>query len=108
MMLLTPDFEACATALVLQRDGMIASTRAILRLDAAMWAGGEVPREDVVRATWRAARDVSAARLRTDDVAFDQARHQLDRALAAYWARRARTTPLQQSPLQVIDPGDRA
>ena len=82
-------FATCATALALHTGGMTLCGSAIVRLDGAMRAMGRVAPDDPLREAWLAAQGVVGARLRADDVAFEDSRHLLRCALASYWAGRA-------------------
>lgn len=83
-------FVACATALALHTGGLTICGAGILRLDAAMRGlSGVPPPDDALREVWLSAQGVILARLRGDDVAFEDARHLLRCAVSVYWAGRA-------------------
>ncbi|MEB3421746.1 hypothetical protein ACFSDD_17555 [Salipiger marinus] len=83
-------FLACATALALHTGGLTICGAGILRLDEAMRGlSGVPPPDDALREVWLSAQGVILARLRGDDVAFEDSRHLLRCALASYWAGRA-------------------
>ncbi|MCA0851404.1 hypothetical protein [Salipiger thiooxidans] len=83
-----------ATAIVLCRGGLVDCTDLVRVLDRALQALGErAPPAEMVEIA-EAGADVVEARLDADVVLFDRGRDRLGRALARYWAARARDPTL--------------